>query len=312
MSPSRRSHVRDRTLPKVGYGPASDGPEGDDVDQLFDLTDRVAIITGSTQGIGRACAERLCEHGARVVFSSRTASDCADRAEEANDRWGPDRALGVACDMSDPEQITALVAQTADRWGRVDVVVANAGDDHRTTSWVEKTDPRQMTDFFVANVTNNLILARAAVPHMRRRGEGSIVFNASTAGVAALEDYLPYGVSKAALVHMTKVLAVQLGPHGVRVNCVSPGPVAARGLDSGEWADEEFRRVVTGPIPLQRPGRPDEIASAVVWLASPGSGFTTGQNVVIDGGQTLRGMQGPHDMVEIARARKRTGSSDPR
>jgi NAD(P)-dependent dehydrogenase (short-subunit alcohol dehydrogenase family) len=284
------------------------------VDELFDLTGKVAIITGSTQGIGRACAERLCQHGARVVFSSRTLDDCRARAAEMNQRFGEDRALAIECDLSEPAQIRALVARTADHWGRIDVVVANARDEHQATSWVEKIEPDLMTRWFVGNVTNNLVLAQAVVPVMRRVGEGSIVFNASTAGVLALEDYLPYGVAKAALIHMAKVLAVQLGPLHIRVNCVSPGPIAAHGLDTGEWADEEFRRVVTSPMPLGRPGVSDEVASAMVWLASPGSAFTTGQNIVIDGGQTLKGMHGPHDMFEISRARKRaqvSASTEP-
>ena len=197
------------------------------LDDLFDLNGRVAIVTGSTQGIGRACAERLCEHGARVVFSSRTLDDCRTRASAANERAGEERAVGIACDMGDPAQIRALVAQTADQWGRVDIVVGNAKDEHPGTSWIEKVDPDEMTQWFVGNVTNNLILAQAAVPLMRQVGGGSIVFNASTAGVAALEDYLPYGVAKASLIHMARILAVQLGPFDIRVNCVSPGPIAA-------------------------------------------------------------------------------------
>jgi NAD(P)-dependent dehydrogenase (short-subunit alcohol dehydrogenase family) len=275
------------------------------VDHLFDLTGRVAIVTGSSQGIGRACAERLAEHGARVVFSSRTVADCRARAADVNDRWNEERAIAIECDVAEPDQVRALVAQTHDHWGRVDIVVGNARDERQNTSWVEKIDPDAMTQWLRGNVTSNLVLAQAAVPLMRRDGGGSIVFIASTAGVAALEDYLAYGTAKAALIHMARILAVQLGPSNVRVNCVSPGPIAARGLETGEWADDEFRRVVTGPIPLGRPGTADEIASCVVWLASPGGAFATGQNFVLDGGQTVKGMEGPNAMFEIARQRKR-------
>jgi NAD(P)-dependent dehydrogenase (short-subunit alcohol dehydrogenase family) len=275
------------------------------VEQLFDLTDRVAIITGSSQGIGRACADRLCQHGARVVYSSRTLADCEARAEEANDRWGEDRAIAVACDVADASQVRELVRRTVDRWGRVDVAVGNARAEAAGPSWVERIDPDTVTSSLVGNVTNNLVLAQEAVPHMRRQGGGSIVFVASTAGIAALEEHLAYGVSKAGLIHLARVLAVQLGPSNVRVNCVSPGVIASRGLDSPEWADGERQRVVTGNTPLGRPGSPDEIASCVVWLASPGGTFATGQNFVVDGGQTLKGMEGPHEYFEVVRRRLR-------
>jgi NAD(P)-dependent dehydrogenase (short-subunit alcohol dehydrogenase family) len=271
------------------------------VDDLFDLTGRVAIVTGSSQGIGRACAERLCEHGARVVFSSRTLADCRARASEANGRWNEERAIAIACDTSDAAQVRDLVRQTADHWGRVDVVVGNAKADAEGTAWVERVDPEQMTRSLVGNITNNLVLTQASVPYMREQGGGSIIFNASTAGVAALEEHLHYGVSKAGLIHMARILAVQLGPLNIRVNCVSPGVIASRGLDAPEWADGERERVVAGPTPLGRAGSPDEIASCVVWLASPGGAFATGQNFVVDGGQTLKGMEGPHEMFERAR-----------
>jgi NAD(P)-dependent dehydrogenase (short-subunit alcohol dehydrogenase family) len=153
-------------------------------------------------------------------------------------------------------------------------------------------------------VTNNLVLAQEAVPHLREQGGGSIVFVASTAGTAALEEHLPYGVAKAALIHMAAILAVQLGPANVRVNTVSPGVIAARGLDAPEWSDGERAAVVTGPTPLGRPGTPDEIAGCVVWLASPSGAFATGKDFVVDGGQTLKGMEGPHEYFELMRRRR--------
>jgi NAD(P)-dependent dehydrogenase (short-subunit alcohol dehydrogenase family) len=276
------------------------------VERLFDLTDQVAIVTGSGHGIGRACAERLCEHGARVVFSSRTLADCEARAADMNARWGSGRAIAVACDTARTEQLHALVDRTVDEWGRVDVLVGNALVSSTGTSWVERIDPDQLTTSLVGNITNNLVLAQRVVPLMRRAGSGSIVFIASTAGTAAMEEHLAYGVAKAGLIHMAKILAVQLGPSNVRVNTVSPGVVASRGLDAPEWANGDRARVVTGPTPLGRPGTPDEIAGCVVWLASPAGAFATGRDFIVDGGQTLKGMDGPHEMFELARSRRRS------
>jgi NAD(P)-dependent dehydrogenase (short-subunit alcohol dehydrogenase family) len=274
------------------------------VHDLFDLTGRVAVVTGSTHGIGRACAERLAEHGARVVFSSRSAADCEARALATNERWGADRALAIPCDVGDAAQVRELVRGTVARWGRLDIVVGNARTEIRGTSWLERIDPDSMTAALVGSVTNNLVLAQEAVPHLREQGGGSIVFVASTAGTAALEEHLPYGVAKAALIHMAAILAVQLGPANVRVNTVSPGVIAARGLDAPEWSDGERAAVVTGPTPLGRPGTPDEIAGCVVWLASPSGAFATGKDFVVDGGQTLKGMEGPHEYFELMRRRR--------
>jgi NAD(P)-dependent dehydrogenase (short-subunit alcohol dehydrogenase family) len=274
------------------------------VDQLFDLRGQVALVTGSSQGIGRACAERLSEHGARVVFSSRTVADCEQRAAAANERAGEPRAIGIACDTSDPDQIRDLVRRTAEHFGRLDIVMGNAVVRGEGPSYVEKTDPAQLSHALVGNITNNLILAQAAVPHLRRQGGGSIIFNASTAGVAALEEHLSYGVAKAGLIHLARILAVQLGPHRIRVNAVSPGVIASRGLDAPDWADGERARIVTGPTPLGRPGTPDEIAGCVVWLVSPAGAFATGQNFIVDGGQTLKGMEGPSERFRLERRRR--------
>jgi NAD(P)-dependent dehydrogenase (short-subunit alcohol dehydrogenase family) len=231
-------------------------------------------------------------------------ADCEARAVEANERWGEERAIAVACDISDATQVRDLVARSAEHWGRLDIVVGNARVATHGTSWVEKTDPDELSRSLVGSVSNNLVLAQTAVPFLRRQGEGSIIYIASTAGIAALEEHLAYGVAKAALIHLARILAVQLGPSNIRVNCVSPGVIASAGMDAPEWADGERQRVVTGNTPLGRPGLPDEIASCVVWLASRYAAFATGSNFVVDGGQTLKGMEGPHEFFELVRRRR--------
>jgi NAD(P)-dependent dehydrogenase (short-subunit alcohol dehydrogenase family) len=206
--------------------------------------------------------------------------------------------------------VRALVTSTLDRWGRIDTLVSNAPVPSTGTSWVERTSLDEMTASLVGNVTNNLLLAQLVAPTMRAQGGGSIIYISSSGGIVAFEDHLAHSVANAGLAHMTRVLAVQLGPHNVRVNAVSPGVIASRGIDASAWADDELRRVVTGDTPLQRVGTADEIAGCVVWLASPSGGFATGQNFVIDGGQTLKGMDGPHRAIELARARRRGDSAE--
>ena len=269
--------------------------------ELFDLTGQVAVVTGSSQGIGRAIAERMAEHGARVVFSSRTLADCRARADAVNERYGEERAIAVACDAMERPQLANLIESTMDQWGRIDCVVGNALVSGPTQAWIEKLDIENFGSWFEGNVTNNAYLAQLATPIMRAQGGGSIIFISSTSGIAALEDYLGYGSSKAALSHLARILAVQLGPHNIRVNAIAPGIVASRGHDEGEWADPEDRAIGTGQTPLGRPGTPDEIASCAVWLASPGGTYATGGVFVVDGGQSLKGMTGPHDLRTFRR-----------
>jgi NAD(P)-dependent dehydrogenase (short-subunit alcohol dehydrogenase family) len=275
------------------------------VRDLFDLSGQVALVTGSSQGIGRACAEALATYGSKVVFSSRTLADCQERATAVNALAGEERAIAIRCDTSVEDDIRALVAGTLEHWGRIDTAIGNALVDAEGTSWVEKTDLGEMTRSLVGNITNNLLLAQLVVPTMRAQGSGSIVYTSSTAGVAALEEHLAYGVAKAGLIHLARILAVQLGPSNVRVNCVSPGIVASRGMDVPEWSEGGRQLITTATTPLGRPGLPDEIAGCVVWLASPSGTYATGQNFIVDGGQTLKGMEGPHLAFERARARKR-------
>lgn len=267
---------------------------------LFDLSGQVAILTGSSQGIGRAIAERLAQHGSKVVFSSRTLVDCEARAREVNDRHGDERAMAVRCDTGDRADLAALVQTTMDRWGRIDTLVGNALVSGDTTAWIERFDEENFTVWFDGNVTNNAYLTKLVSPVMRAQGGGSIVFISSSSGIAALEDYLGYGTSKAALNHLARTLAVQLGPHNIRVNAVAPGIVASQGAE--QWGTDEDQRIGVGKVPLGRLGVPDEIASCVVWLASPGGTFATGGVFVVDGGQSLKGMEGPHELREYRRA----------
>jgi NAD(P)-dependent dehydrogenase (short-subunit alcohol dehydrogenase family) len=275
---------------------------------LFDLNGEVAIVTGSSLGIGRAIGERLAQHGARVVFSSRTLQLCEERASAVNTSWGEERAIAVRCDVSSRADLRVLVETTLDHWGRIDTVVGNALVSGDTSPWIERFDEENFTTWFDGNVTNNAYLTKLVAPGMRSRGSGSIIFVSSSSGVAALEDYLGYGASKAALIHLARILAIQLGPYNVRVNTVAPGIVASQGPEM--WGTAEEQVIGVGGIPLGRLGTPDEIAACVVWLASPGGSFATGGTFVVDGGQSLKGMDGPHKLRQFRRAQqKESGGS---
>lgn len=261
---------------------------------LFDLTGRVAVVTGSSAGIGRAIVSRMAEHGARVVISGRREAECRKRADELNERHGAGRAIAVACDIGNRADIRRLVEESLSAFGRIDCAVGNAVSPGAPQAWIEKLDIDHFTWWFEANVTNNAYLAQLVTPVMRSQGGGTILYTASTAGVAAMEDQLGYGSCKAALVHLTRMLAVQLGPHNIRVNAIAPGIVASSGIGEGQWATEEARLAGVGGTPLGRVGLPDEIAACAVWLAGPAGEFATGATVVIDGGQSWKGMDGPH------------------
>jgi len=207
---------------------------------LSELSGQVAIVTGSSKGIGRAIAERLAQHGSRVVLSSRTPSDCQALAEEVNARHGEERAIWTRCDAGDRADLAVLIKTAMERWGRIDTVVGNALVSGDATAFIERFDEESFTAWFDGNVTNNAYLTKLVSPIMRAQGGGSIVFVSSSSGIAALEDYLGYGTSKAALNHLARTLAVQLGPH--------PGRAARAAQHPGQRGCAGNRR-------LQRSGR---------------------------------------------------------
>ena len=252
---------------------------------LFDLTGKVAIVTGSSRGIGRAAAEALAEHGARVVISSRKQAACDEVAAAINARHGEGTALAIAASISDKAALQALVEGTQAIWGRIDVLVCNAASNpyYGPLAEIEDAQFRKILD---NNVLSNHWLVQMVAPAMRERRDGSIVIVSSIGGLRGSSTIGAYNVSKAADFQLARNYAVEYGPDNVRVNCIAPGLVRtdfARAL----WEDPETERRSTQGAPLRRIGEPHEIAGAVVYLASPASGFMTGQAIVIDGGVTI-------------------------
>ena len=249
---------------------------------LFDLTGKVAIVTGSSRGIGRAIAERLAEHGARVVVSSRKAEACEPVAAAIRAKGG--QAIVVPCHIGHKDQLQALVERTTSEWGGIDVLVCNAA--LNPYFGPSAGIPDEAYDRIMgANVRSNFWLCNMALPGMAARGGGSVIIVSSIAGLRGTPLLAVYGLSKAADMQMARNIAVEWGPKNIRANCIAPGLVRtdfARAL----WENPELEKKRSRETPLLRIGEPDEIAGAAVFLASPAASFMTGQTLVIDGGIT--------------------------
>lgn len=254
---------------------------------LFDLTGRVAIVTGSSRGIGRAIAERLAEHGARVVVSSRTLADCQSVADAIDAANGAGRALAIEANISSKEGLRRLVERTRESFGRIDILVCNAATNVHFGP-MSGLDDGQFRKIFENNVLSSHWLIQMVAPEMIARRDGAIIVVSSVAGLFGSSLIGAYGVSKAADFQLARNLATELGPHNVRVNCIAPGLVRtqfARTL----WENPEIARAAQAHTPLRRLGEPDDVAGAAVFLSAPAARFVTGQIIVVDGGATVAG-----------------------
>jgi len=252
--------------------------------QLFDLSGKTAIITGSSRGIGQAIAERMAEHGANVVISARKPEAVHAVADAINARY-PGRALAQPANIADKAALQTLVDATVERFGQVDILVCNAASNPYAGPMRGIGDD-QFTKILQNNVISNHWLIQMVAPAMLDRKEGSIIIVSSIGGLRGSSLIGAYNISKAADFQLARNLAVEYGPAGVRVNCIAPGLIQtefARYL----WEDEERLRQTTGPLPMRRIGQPDEIAGAAVFLAAPASAYMTGQTIVVDGGATV-------------------------
>ena len=249
---------------------------------LFDLTGKVAIVTGSSRGIGRAIAERLAEHGARVVICSRKLAPCQEVADALNHRHGAGRATAFAANISSKEALQALVDHANQAFGRIDILVCNAATNpyYGPLGGISDEEFRKILD---NNIISNHWLINMCSPQMIERREGSIIIVSSIGGLRGSPIIGAYNISKAADFQLARNYAVEYGPHNVRVNCIAPGLVRtdfARAL----WQNPETLERATRTSPLRRIGEPDEIAGAAVFLASRASSFTTGHTIICDGG----------------------------
>ena len=252
---------------------------------LFDLTGQVAVVTGSSRGIGRAIAERLAEHGAHVVVSSRKQDACEAVVADINARHGAGRAIAVAASISSKDALQNLVDRTMQQFGRIDVLVCNAASNpyYGPMAGIGDEQFRKILD---NNVLSNHWLINMTVPQMIERKAGSIVIVSSIGGLRGSTTIGAYCISKAADLQLARNLAHEYGPHGVRVNCIAPGLVRTD-FAKALWENPDTLKRATVGVPLRRIGEPDEIAGAAVYLASKASSFMTGQVMVCDGGATI-------------------------
>lgn len=244
----------------------------------FLVTDRVAIVTGAGRGIGASSAIALSEAGADVVLSARTEEQLHEVAGKVQSNGR--RAVVVPADLNDLEAVGALAQKTRDEFGRLDIVVNNVGG--TLPRPLVDTSPRFLESAFHFNVSTAHALVRAAVPIMLEGGGGSIVNISSVIGRVAGRGYLAYGTAKAALAHYTRLAAKDLAPR-IRVNAIGVGSAATSALDIVLQTDE-LRIAMEESTPLRRIAEPEEIAAAVLYLASPAAGYVTGKLLEVDGG----------------------------
>lgn len=251
---------------------------------LFSLDGKVAVITGSSRGIGRAIAERMAEAGARVVVSSRKLDACVEVCDAINAARGAGRATPIAANISSKDALRTLVDETTTRLGQIDILVCNAASNpyYGPLAGISDEQFRKVLD---NNVIANHWLINFTAPQMIARRDGAIIIVSSIGGLRGSPLIGAYNISKAADFQLARNLAVEYGPHNVRVNTIAPGLIRtdfARAL----WEDPVLLKQRTDTTPLRRIGEPDEIAGAAVFLASKAGSFMTGQNIVIDGGVT--------------------------
>ena len=252
--------------------------------ELFDLSGKVAVITGSSKGIGRAIAERMAEHGAHVVISSRKAGPCEQVAAAIN-AARPGAAIAVPANISSKDDLERLMNETRAAFGKIDILVCNAASNpyYGPMSGISDEAFRKVLD---NNIISNHWMIQMVAPEMIERRDGAIIIVSSVGGLRGNAVIGAYNISKAADFQLARNLAYELSPHNVRINCVAPGLVKtdfARAL----WETPEAEKRSSSTTPLRRLGEPDDIAGAAIFLASRAGAWMTGQAVVVDGGATI-------------------------
>ena len=251
----------------------------------FDLSGKVALVTGASRGIGLAVAQALALAGAKVVLSSRKQEGLDQAAEQIREKGG--EALPIAAHTGSSDAVQAVVNKAVDQWGGIDIVVNNAATNPHF-GHIMTAEESHWDKIFDVNVKGYFRVVKACVPIMKERGGGTVINMASVAGKEPQPMMGVYSVSKAAVLMLTKVLAAELAQDNIRVNAIAPGFVKTS-FSRALWQNEGIYNAVVKAIPQRRMAEPDEIAGIALYLASSASRFTTGATFVVDGGQLVGG-----------------------
>ena len=255
------------------------------IKQRFDLTGKVAVITGSSKGIGLSIAKGLAENGAKVIISSRK-QDAVDAIAKEMQEAGFE-AIGIACHIGEADQCEALIAKTIEKYGRIDILVNNAAINPYYGP-LEASDEEVFDKIMNVNIKAPWLLSNLAHPHMKAQGGGSIINISSVEGIHPGFKLGLYSVTKSALIMLSKNQAKEWGRHGIRSNAVCPGLVKTK-LSQALWSNEKMVAGYTGVVPLKRIAEPDELAGIVMLLASDAGSYMTGGVYTVDGGYLISG-----------------------
>jgi NAD(P)-dependent dehydrogenase (short-subunit alcohol dehydrogenase family) len=251
----------------------------------FDLTGKVAVVTGSSRGIGRAIAEQLAARGARVVISSRKQDACEIVAQAINAERGEGRAVAIAASISSKEALQDLVERTHAALGPIDILVCNAASNPHYGS-LDTIDDAMFRKTLENNILSNHWLIQLALPDMRAKKDGAIVVISSIGGLRGSTVLGAYTITKAADIQLVRNYAVENGQHGIRVNGIAPGLVKTD-FAKALYENPAAEKTAIERTPMGRLGMPDDIAGAAVFLSSPAASWLTGQTLVVDGGSTV-------------------------
>jgi len=254
---------------------------------LFDLSGKVALITGSSRGIGKAIAQQMAQHGAQVVISSRKAESCEATAREISATGGS--AFAHACHVGRKEELQGLVDATLKHWGRIDIVVCNAATNPVFGPSL-KTSDEAFDKVIHTNLRSNVWLCNMTLPAMAQRRDGAVIIISSIAGLIGSAYLGAYCISKAADMQLARNLAVEWGPHNVRVNCIAPGVIRTH-FSKALWADPQREASFARINPLRRIGEPEDVAGVAVLLASRAGQYINGQTLIVDGGGLIGGAE---------------------
>jgi len=252
--------------------------------KLFDLTGKSAIVTGGSKGLGHAMAAGLASAGADVLLTSRHLEEAQAVADEIAHDFGR-RAVAFQADVTSQEDTERMVAKAIDEFGKVDILVANAGVNLRGP--IDEISPAEFREVLETNVYGVWLSCRAAIPHMKQSGYGRLILMGSTLGVVGLADRTPYASSKGAVVQMARTLGLELAKTGITCNAICPGPfLTPMNIPIAE--KEQTKKFIVGAVALERWGEMHEIQGAAIFLASDASSYMTGSLVMVDGGWTAR------------------------